>query len=111
MKNKHPLPQIDDLFDQLKGTGVFSKINLKSGYHQLRVKETHVPKTTFRSRYGHYEFLVMPFELTNALTAFMYLMNHIFHLYLDWFIVVFMDDILVHFKNREEHDEHLRVIL
>ncbi len=111
MKNKYPLPQVNDLFDQLRGAGVFSKIDLRLGYHQLRVKETDIPKTAFRTRYGHNEFLVMPFGLTNALAAFMDLMNSIFHPYLDRFIVVFIDDILVYPKNREEHDEHLRVVL
>ncbi len=111
MKNKYPLPRIDHLFDQLKGAGVFSKINLKSRYHQLRVKDADVPKTTFRTRYGHDEFLVMPFGLSNAPVAFMDLMNCIFHPYLDQFIVVFIDDILVYFKTRAEHDEHLRIFL
>ena len=83
MKNKYPLPRIEDLFDQLKGAGVFSKIDMRSGYYQLRVKDFNVPKTTFRTRYGHYEFLVMPFGLPNASTAFMDLMNRVFLSYLD----------------------------
>ncbi len=111
MKNKYPLPRINDLFDQLKGPGIFSKIDLKLGYHELRVKDADVPKTAFRTRYGHYKFLVMPFGLTNAPVAFMDLMNRFFHPYLDQFVVVFIDDILVYSKNNEEHDEHLRIVL
>ena len=111
VKNKYPLPRIDDLFDQLKGAGVFSKIDLRSGYYQLPVKKTDVPKTTFRTWNSHYEFLVMPFGLTNAPTAFMDLMNRIFRPFFDQFVVVFIDDILVYSKNNEEHDSHLRTIL
>ena len=111
VKNKYPLPRIEDLFDQLKGASVFSKIDLRSGYYQLLVKEVDVPKTAFRTCYGHYEFLVMPFGLTNALAAFMDLMNRVFHPYLDQFVVVFIDDILVYSKDAWEHDHHLRIVL
>ena len=111
VKNKYLLPRIDDLFNQLKGASVFSKINLRSGYHQLRIKDTDVHKTAFRTRYGHYEFLVMSFGLTNAPAAFMDLMNHVFRSYVDQFVVVFIDDILVYSKDQENHDTHLRVVL
>ena len=111
VKNKYPLPRIDDMFDQLKGSSIFSKIDLRSGYHQLKIKDADVHKTTFRTRYGHYEFLVMPFGLTNAPAAFMDLMNRVFRPYVDQFVVVFIDDILVYSKDRESHDTHLRVVL
>ena len=111
VKNKYPLPRIEDLFDQLKGAGVFSKIDLRSGYYQLRVKGGDVPKTAFRTRYGHYEFLVMPFGLTNAPAAFMDLMNRVFRPYVDQFVVVFIDDILVYSKDAQEHEQHLRIVL
>ena len=104
VKNKYLLPRIEDLFDQLKRASVFSKIDLRLGYYQLRVKDVDVPKTAFRTRYGHYEFLVMPFGLANAPTAFMDLMNRVFHPYLDQFIVVFIDDILVYSKDAQEHE-------
>ena len=104
VKNKYPLPRIEDLFDQLKGAGVFLKIDLRSGYYQLRVKEEDVPKTAFRTRYGHYEFLVMPFGLTNAPAAFMDFMNRVFQPYVDQFVVVFIDDILVYSKDAQEHE-------
>ena len=111
VKNKYSLPRIEDLFDQLKGASVFSKIDLRSRYYQLRVKEVDVPKTAFRTRYGHYEFLVMPFGLTNAPAAFMDLMNRVFRPYLDQFVVVFIDDILVYSKDAQEHEHHLRIVL
>ena len=111
VKNKYPLPRIEDLFYQLKGAGVFSKIDLRSGYYQLRVKEGDVPKTAFRTQYGHYEFLVMPFGLTNAPAAFMDLMNRVFRPYVDQFVVVFIDDILMYSKDAHEHEQHLRIVL
>ncbi|KAA3469569.1 DNA/RNA polymerases superfamily protein [Gossypium australe] len=111
IKNKYPLPRIDDLFDQLGGATVFSKIDLRSGYHQSRAKEVDVYKTALRTRYGHYEFLVMPFRLPNAPTAFMDMMNRVFQPYLDRFVAVFIDDILVYSRTKEKHDSHLRVVL
>ncbi|GJX55507.1 putative reverse transcriptase domain-containing protein [Tanacetum coccineum] len=111
VKNRYPLPRIDDLFDQLQGSSVYSKIDLRSGYHQLRVREEDIPKTAFRTRYGHYEFQVMPFGLTNAPAVFMDLMNRVCKPYLDKFVIVFIDDILIYSKNKKEHEEHLKAIL
>ena len=107
IKNKYPLPRIDALFDQLQRSTLFLKIDLRSGYHQLRVRKEGIPKTTFRTRYGHYEFLVMSFGLTNAPAAFMDLMNRVFKDYLDKFVVVFIDDIFIYSKTKAEHEEHL----
>ena len=111
IKNRYPLPRIDDLFHQLREARVYSKIDLRTGYHQLRVREADIPKTTFRMRYGHFEFMVMPFGLTNAPAAFMDLMHRVFQPYLDQFIMVFVDDILIYSQSEEEHDDHLRVVL
>jgi hypothetical protein len=111
IKNKYPLPRIDDLFNQLKGACVFSKINLRSGYHQLKIRATNIPKTAFITQYGLYLYMVMSFGLTNALAYFMYMTNKVFMEYLDKFVVVFIDDILIFFMNEEEHDEHLHVVL
>nr|GEY46545.1 putative reverse transcriptase domain-containing protein [Tanacetum cinerariifolium] len=111
IKNRYPLPRIHDLFDQLQGSSVYSKIDLRSGYHQLRVREKDIPITVFRTRYGHYEFQVMPFGLTNAPAVFMDLMNHVCKPFLDKFMIVFIDDILIYSKNKEEHEDHLRIIL
>ncbi|KAA3473175.1 DNA/RNA polymerase superfamily protein [Gossypium australe] len=111
IKNKYMLPRIDDLFDQLKEATMFSKIDLRYGYYELRVKDSDVPKIVFRTRYGHYEFLVMPFGLTNAPTVFIDLMNQIFRPYLDKFVVVFIDDILIYSRDESEHAEHLRIVL
>ncbi|GJS43165.1 putative reverse transcriptase domain-containing protein [Tanacetum coccineum] len=111
VKNRYPLSRIDDLFDQLQGSRVYSKIDLRSGYHQLRVREEDIPKTAFRTRYGHYEFQVMPFGLTNAPAVFMDLMNRVCKPYLDRFVIVFIDDILIYSKSRKEHEGHLKLIL
>ncbi|GJW61574.1 putative reverse transcriptase domain-containing protein [Tanacetum coccineum] len=111
VKNRYPLPRIDDLFDQLQGSSIYSNIDLRSGYHQLRVQEEDVPKTAFRTRYGHYEFQVMPFGLTNTPAVFMDLMNRVCKPYLDKFVIVFIDDILIYSKSKKEHEELLRQIL
>ena len=111
IKNRYPLPRIDDLFDQLRGARIYSKIDLRTGYHQLRVRDTDIPKTAFRTRYRHYEFTVMPFGLMNAPAAFMDLMHRIFQPYLDQFVVVFMDDILIYSQSEWEHEYHLRIVL
>nr|GFB36035.1 putative reverse transcriptase domain-containing protein [Tanacetum cinerariifolium] len=111
VKNCYPLPRIDDLFDQLQGSSVYSKINPRSGYLQLRVREEDIPKTTFKTRYGHYEFQVMPFGLTNVPAVFMDLMNRVCKPYLDKFMIIFIDDILIYSKDEKEHEEHLKAIL
>jgi hypothetical protein len=111
IKNKYPLPRIDDLFDQLRGEKIFSKIDPRARYHQVRIKEEDIHKTTFRTRYGHYEFVVVPFGLTNAPAIFMCLMNDIFRNYSDKFVIVFLDDILIYSKSEEEHEHHLRLVL
>ncbi len=111
IKNKYPLPRIEDLFDQLRGASVFSKIDLRSGYHQLRIRPSDIPKTAFITKYGLYEFTVMSFGLTNAPAFFMYLMNSVFMDYLDKFVVVFIDDILIYSQSEEDHVEHLKMVL
>ncbi|KAA3466926.1 DNA/RNA polymerases superfamily protein [Gossypium australe] len=111
VKNKYPLPRINDLFDQFRGATVFSNIDLRSGDYQLKVKEVDVPKTAFKIWYGHYEFLMMPFGLTNAPTTFMDLMDRVFQPFLDQFVVVFIDNILVYSKTETEHDEYLKIVL
>jgi len=111
IKNKYPLPWIDLLFDQLARAKVFSNIDLRSGYHQIKIKPKDIPKTAFTTRYGLYEYLVMSFGLTNAPAHFMYLMISVFMPELDKFVVVFIDDILVYSKNKKEHAEHLRIVL
>jgi hypothetical protein len=111
IKNKYPLPRIEELFDQMKGASVFSKIDLRSGYHQLKIRESDIPKTAFHTRYGLYEYTVMSFGLTNAPTYFMYLINKVFIEYLDKFVVIFIDDILIFSKTEEEHEKHLRMVL
>ena len=111
IKNRYPLPRIDDLFDQLREARVYSKIDLCTGYHQLRVRETDIPNTAFRKYYGHFEFTVMPFGLTNAPAAFMDLMHRVFQPNLDKFVVVFVDEILIYSQSKWEHEYHLRIVL
>ncbi|GKB46681.1 putative reverse transcriptase domain-containing protein [Tanacetum coccineum] len=111
LKNRYPLPRIDDLFDQLRGACPFLKIDFRSGYHQLRVHEDAIPKTAFRTRYGHFESTVMPFGLTNAPAVFMDLMNRVCKPYLGRFVIVFIDDILAYSKSKEEHEVHLKLVL
>ena len=111
IKNKYPLLCTDILFDQLAGAKVFSKIDLRSGYHQIKIRPDDIPKTTFSTRYGLFEYLVMSFGLTNAPTYFMYLMNLVFMPKLDKFMVVFIDDILIYSENEADHEEHIRVVL
>jgi hypothetical protein len=111
IKNKYPLPRIEDMFDQLRGASMFSKIDLRSGYHQLKIRPSDISKTTFITKYGLYEFTVMSFGLTNAPTFFMNLMNNVFMDYLDKFVVVFIDDILIYSQSEEEHVNHLKMVL
>ena len=111
IKNKYPLPQINHLFDQVGGAKVFSKLDLRSGYHQIRIKEEDVNKTTFETCCRNYKFIVIPFGLTNAPATFMFLMNNIFNKYLDQFVLIFIDDILIYSRTEEEHQQHLRIIL
>ena len=111
IKNRYPFPRIGDLFNHLRRARVYSKIDLHIGYHQLRVREADIPQTVFQTQYGHFKFIVIPFKLTNAPTAFMDLIHRVFQLYLDQFVVVFVDDILVYSKSKEEHEDHLRIVL
>jgi hypothetical protein len=111
IKNKYPLPRIEDLFDQMKGASIFSKIYLRSRYHQLKIWESDIPKTAVRTRYGLYEYTMMSFGMTNASAYFMYLMNKVFMEYLDKCVVVFIDYILIFSKTEEEHEKHLRMVL
>ena len=111
IKNKYPLPRIDILFDQLSGAHYFSKIDLRLGYHQIKIRMENIPKTDFSTRYGLYEFTVMSFGLTNALAYFMYLMNSIFMEELDVFVIIFIDDILIYSKTQEDHARHIHIVL
>jgi hypothetical protein len=111
IKNNYPLPRIDDLLEQLRGATIFSKIELRSEYHQVQIKDDDIHKNFFRTRYGHYEFVVVTFGITNAPTTFMCLMSNVLSKFLDIFVLVFIDDILIYSKNREEHEEHLKLVL
>lgn len=111
IKNRYPLPRINDLFDQLKDIAIFSKIDLRSGYHQLRTKVSNTHKITFKTRYGHHEFMLLPFDLTNSPTTFMNLMNNLYQEYLENFLLVFLDDILVYLRNEEEHNHDMILTL
>src|SRR3954464_9009133 len=111
IKNNYPLPVINDSFDQLEGACVFSKIDLHSGYHQFKIREGDIPKTAFTTRYGLYDYTIMSFRLTNAPAYFMNMMNKVFMEFLDKFVVVFIDDILIYSKNEQEHEAHLRLVL
>ena len=111
VKNRYPLPRCDELFDRIRGAKYFSKLDLRSGYHQVRIHPDDIPKTAFRTRYGHFEFLVLPFGLTNAPATFMHMMNSIFRPYLDKFVIVFLDDILIYSRSLAEHRRHVRQAL
>ena len=111
VKNRYPLPRIDDLLDQLRGARVYSKIDLRTGYHQLRVREIEIPKTTFRTRYRNFEFTVMPFGLTNVPVSFTDFIHMVFKPYFDQFVMVFVDDILIYSQSERKHEDHLRIVL
>ena len=111
IKNRYPLPRINDLFDQVGGAKIFSKIDLRSRYHQVRIRDEDIPKTAFRMRYGHYKFVVMSYRLTITPTKFMCMMNSIFSKYMDKFLLVVIENTLIYSKNKEEHKEHLRIVL
>jgi hypothetical protein len=109
IKNKYPIPRVDEMLDHLNGAQIFSRLDLKSGYHQIRIKNDDIEKTAFRTRYGSFEFVVLPFGLTNAPPTFMRLMNSIFHKYLDEFVIIYLDDILIYSKNKHEHLNHIKL--